>query len=85
MGAVDLVHDTVRDQMELEGDPGGARWLLLSAEREAERLAMPFDVARARHQRGKLLGAAAGAALLASARDVAASVGASERVLERLP
>ncbi|HWO17189.1 MAG TPA: serine/threonine-protein kinase [Kofleriaceae bacterium] len=67
-----------------EGDPGGARWLLLRAEREAERLAMPFDVARARYQRGQLLGAV-GAALVASARDLAASVGASERVLDRLP
>ena len=69
---------------ELEGDAGGASWLLLSAEREAERLDMPFDVARARYQRGRLLGGA-GVALLASARDVAASVGASERVLEPLP
>src|SRR5262249_51783114 len=69
---------------ELEGDAGGARWLLLAAEREAERLAMPFDVARARYLRGRLLGAS-GAALIASARDVAASIGASERVLERLP
>ena len=121
MGVVDLVHDTVRDQVvarkrmladsaearllfkrefraveslrhpnivvlhELEGDAGGARARLAQAEREAERRDMPFDVARARHQRGKLLGGAAGAALVASARDLAASVGASERVLERLP
>jgi hypothetical protein len=69
----------------LEGDPGGARWLLLRAEREAEHLAMPFDVARARYQRAQLLGEAAGAALLASARDLAASIGAPLRVLERLP
>ena len=70
---------------EHDGNIGGAHRLLLEAERQAERFAMPFDVARARYQRGNLLGGATGAALVGSALDLAASVGASHRVLDRLP